>query len=296
MCRLAQTLGVTGEHFHMPRFSERLGFKELPTLLQMEGVSETLKHSIWNYTIDLFEHDGGWFQGSRAIAQFFRKSPVDELPVYDIPCREWTKEYYYSLAWFEVYDFVEFISTRYANIFPHRRVHQAKDLQAVFNFIFETEHAGYRFIAGSLVPISSSTETAEVSSAIEITSRTGLNGANEHLKTALALFGKRPDPDYRNCIKEAISAVESIAVQIGASKAQGLSGALADLDAKVPIHPALRAAFVKLYGYTSNESGIRHAILDSPNIGFDEAKYMIVACSAFVNFIAAKAAKNSSAQ
>lgn len=67
-------------------------------------------------------------------------------------------------------------------------------------------------------------------------------------------------------------------------------------NAKVPIHPTLRSAFVKLYGYTSNESGIRRAIQDSPNIGFDEAKYMIVACSAFVNFIAAKAVIKASAR
>lgn len=280
----------------MPRFSERLGFKELPVLLQMEGMSETLKNSIWNYTLSLFEQRGDWLEGSLAIAQFFRRTPVDELPHYDIPCRNWTKEYFYGLDWFEAYDFVEFLSTKYSNIFPHKRVHQSKDLQEVFNFIFEKEHAGYRFVSGALVPISNSTETAEVASAIEVTARTGLAGANEHLKTALNLFGKRPNPDYRNCIKESISAVESIAVKIGASNAQGLAGALADLDAKVPIHPALRSAFIKLYGYTSNESGIRHAILDEPNIGFDEAKYMIVACSAFVNFIAAKAAATGPAK
>lgn len=39
--------------------------------------------------------------------------------------------------------------------------------------------------------------------------------------------------------------------------------------------------------YTSDEGGIRHAMLEEPNIGYDEAKYMAVACSAFVNFIAA---------
>jgi hypothetical protein len=48
-----------------------------------------------------------------------------------------------------------------------------------------------------------------------------------------------------------------------------------------------------LYGYTSDESGIRHAILESKDIGFAEAKFMLVTCSAFVNFAVdkAKAAK-----
>jgi hypothetical protein len=57
------------------------------------------------------------------------------------------------------------------------------------------------------------------------------------------------------------------------------------------LHGALRSAFEKLYGYTSDESGIRHAILEDPAVGFEEAKYMIVACSAFANYLAAKAEK-----
>jgi hypothetical protein len=39
----------------------------------------------------------------------------------------------------------------------------------------------------------------------------------------------------------------------------------------------------------SDESGIRHALLHEPNIGFIEAKYMIVSCSAFVDYLIQKA-------
>jgi len=42
----------------------------------------------------------------------------------------------------------------------------------------------------------------------------------------------------------------------------------------------------------SDENGIRHAILEELNIGFDEAKFMLITCSALVNFIISKAAKN----
>ena len=40
----------------------------------------------------------------------------------------------------------------------------------------------------------------------------------------------------------------------------------------------------KLYGYTSDEGGIRHSLLEQSSIDEAEAKFMIVACSAFVNF------------
>lgn len=48
----------------------------------------------------------------------------------------------------------------------------------------------------------------------------------------------------------------------------------------------MKSAFEKLYGYTSDANGIRHA----GNIGgnsstFEEAKFMLVSCSAFINYL-----------
>jgi hypothetical protein len=51
----------------------------------------------------------------------------------------------------------------------------------------------------------------------------------------------------------------------------------------------MRQGFLSLYGYTSDEDGIRHAILDESTVGFDEAKFMLVSCSAFVYFLIGKA-------
>ena len=129
----------------------------------------------------------------------------------------------------------------------------------------------------------------EISGAIEKTSRIGLDGAHHHLQTALSLLAKKPEPDYRNSIKESISAVESVARVLGKESSKGLSDALDELSKKANIHGALRAGFNSLYGYTSDKDGIRHALLDEPSVGFDDAKYMVVSCSAFVNYLISKA-------
>ena len=52
----------------------------------------------------------------------------------------------------------------------------------------------------------------------------------------------------------------------------------------------LQVAFEKLYAYTNNKTtGIRHALMeDTESPGFDEAKFMLVACSAFVNYLRGK--------
>ena len=55
---------------------------------------------------------------------------------------------------------------------------------------------------------------------------------------------------------------------------------------KDKIHPAMKGAFEKLYGYTSDANGIRHANgLGEGDSTFEEAKYMLISCSAFVNYL-----------
>lgn len=273
----------------MKRFSQRIGAAEVPTAIQLENVSVPLRNSIWNYIHALFdEGESGWRGIASNSALFFFKAPVDELPTYNHHKKEWIKKRLYALSWYEVYDFVEFVAEWYEKSQSYPKYRKAQ-IQAVFNKIFETELSGYRFIQGELSPISDPSEVAAIEGALGITSRSGLAGAHAHISSALQLLAKRPGPDYRNSIKESISAVEAIAKQLGSPNSQGLSGALNELAKEVPLHRGFRAGLLSLYGYTSDEGGIRHAMLEEPNVGYDEAKYMVVACSAFVNYLAAKA-------
>lgn len=48
----------------------------------------------------------------------------------------------------------------------------------------------------------------------------------------------------------------------------------------------MKKAFSSLYGYTSDDAGIRHALTDNDrNVDFHEAKFMLVTCSSFINFL-----------
>lgn len=273
----------------MKKFSERIGAVEAPSIIQLESISSPLRNSIWNLLFSLFNQgSSGWWHIAELSSQFFYKLPVDELPLDNYDRREWLKERFYALPWHGVYDFIEFVVTWYERSKATQGLRK-EQLFIIFNRIFEEELSGYRFVAGELVPISSQAEVSAIESALSTTSLAGLTGAHAHISTALQLLAKRPDPDYRNSIKESISAVEAIAKQLGTSESQGLAGALAELSKKVSLHGAFKAGLLSLYGYTSDEGGIRHAMLEEPNVGYDEAKYMAVACSAFVNFIAAKA-------
>jgi len=113
------------------------------------------------------------------------------------------------------------------------------------------------------------------------------------LKRALDLFADRESPDYRNSIKESILAVEAICQLITDNPKATLGDALKEIakKTKVDLHGALKDAFGSLYGYTSDAEGIRHALLDEPNLCFEDAKFMLVSCSAFINYLIAKSSK-----
>ena len=193
---------------------------------------------------------------------------MDELPTYNLRRRDWLKVRFYDMPC-PVYDYVEFIVEWYEGASVRQKFRKDR-LHAIFNRMFEEELSGYRFVSGELAPLSNPAEVASIESALSTTSATGLAGVHAHVSSALRLLAKRPDPDYRNSIKESISAVEALVKQLGTADSQGLAGALAELGKKVPLHGGLRAALLSLYGYTSDEGGIRHAMLEEPDLGYDD--------------------------
>lgn len=284
------------------RFSDRIGVTQPPLGLHLDSMTTELRVSLWNLFIDLYDgrDEGYWRKITAHVAKYFRKYAVDDLPYRAWELRDWLKEYFFGLSWYDAFNFLEFIVKNHGvateersrgGYDVYRHPVSVEKLEVAVNKILEQENSGYRFIAHILSPISEQVELEEVKKAATELRGTGLDGARKHINTALDLFSKRPNPDYRNSIKEAISAIESIAKQVGAQKSDGLTPALRALEEKAGLHGALRSAFERLYGYTSDESGIRHAILEEPTVGFEEAKYMIVACSAFANYLASKAEK-----
>jgi hypothetical protein len=118
-----------------------------------------------------------------------------------------------------------------------------------------------------------------------------LKGVSIHLTEALRKLSDRKSPDYRNSIKEAISAVEAICQKITNDQNAELGKALKILRTKLNIHGALEQGFTKIYGYTSDGDGIRHAMMDEANLDQEDALYMLISCSAFINYLISKANK-----
>jgi len=215
------------------------------------------------------------------MGRIFQK-PIGILPTTFSGAHREMKNYFFERAsWYDVYDFIEFI----ANNYPDEKVNQK--FMEYCNSVLESEVSAYRFVGGKITQITSEEEIAEIEEALAIPSKP----IQLHLKRALDLLSDKKTPDYRNSIKESISAVESICESITKKKTT-LGQCLGEIETKIgSVHGSLRRAFESLYGYTSSAEGIRHALLDEPTLGFEDAKFMLVSCSAFVNYLVSKASK-----
>ena len=161
------------------------------------------------------------------------------------------------------------------------------------NKILEQEKSGYRLLNDKFVNIVNSEELEEVSTAM----CSPYQPVRTHIDKALSLYADRKKPDYENSIKESISAVEALCCIItGATGSQAtLGNTLKKLesDGGIVIHGAMKTAFEKLYGYTSDSDGIRHGGIDFRNAPAEDAKYMLVSCSAFINYLIEKQSKQN---
>lgn len=280
------------------KFSERMGKSKPRRTLQVDSMDKELRNCLWNTLLDVYgQRDApGWPNLLRALAANLFKERVDDMPTLNDFAQSEIKNRFFDGKWHEVYDLIEYALQLYVYYYTNTcdgptRYHleSPSDTFSRFNRILEREMSGYRFINGVLTPITDKAEVQEIAEAIQTADTLGLGGARQHLESALRCLGQKPTPDYRNSIKEAISAVESVAKKIAGKDSGKLAEALDILAQQTGMHGALKSAFSKLYGYTSDEDGIRHAILNEPDVGFAEAKFMVVSCSAFVNYVITKA-------
>jgi hypothetical protein len=272
-------------------FSNRKGLTPVKDVIQKDGMDDALRHGLWN-AIHLciweqisYSDYKNTFQSSNVYSLFQNywhnlfKLPLDNLPPRLEKAHERVREHFFKCNWYEVYDFVEFTAQNCPN-------DMQEELVNFCNHILEKELSAYRFVDSQLTDITAAEEIESIESAINATTK--YSGASKHLSTALAFLSDRKSPDYRNSVKESISAVEALCISISGDQKATLGSALNTIEKSHQLHPAFKKALSNLYGYTSDSSGIRHALLEESTITYTDAKFMLVSCSTFVNYVLSK--------
>jgi hypothetical protein len=188
------------------------------------------------------------------------------------------KELMLAGQYFRIFGFLQFV-LRHQNR-PHLFREEVETA-------LSTARSAYKIVGGdTIVPISSEAERQILEHAFADLSASEFHGARAHLREAGSALTAG---DYTTSVRESIHAVESVARSL--EPAGGLAAALGKLEKSAAIHGGLKAGFSSIYGYTSDEQGIRHPLIDGPSANVDEidALFMIGACASFVSYLIGKA-------
>ncbi|MBN1593721.1 MAG: hypothetical protein JW941_10810 [Candidatus Coatesbacteria bacterium] len=272
-------------------FSEQYGYKPVREGPQMECLDDALRRSLWNVyflhfveTLGPDEYGGPCYYGNIGDLDAVLLTEIFEGTLDVIPHPSQTfdlvKDKFLKGIWFEVLDLILIVSRE-------SEPQLGQDFRKECNAAFQRHVSAYRFVGDRIAPITNQHEIAEIETAM----KSPLMGVRDHIRTALSLFADRENPDYRNSMKEAISAVEAICKIIAFDENATLGQALKAVKQRVGLHPALESGFSSLYGYTCKSDGIRHGLMDESNLCGEDARYFIISCSAFVNYLTEKAQK-----
>lgn len=274
----------------MASFSERYGYTKPNEIIIRERLTVEIQNSVVNWLT--------------ILADQLNDSTLFEVPLYnndldyniwvfflneDISKFKWGETYAARMVvkgnfdWYIKLNMIEYILEYIDNKLG---VEQKRYNIDFLNNEFTRHNFAYRIIGKNIMEIT----TEQHIKSIEEASSTDHNGVKTHLQTALQFMSAaQQEPNYRNSIKESISAVGAICREI--SGKNDLRSALSCLKNKgVIIHPQMEDGFQKLYDYTNDKtSGVRHEILiDGYSPTADDAIYMLVICSAFVNYLNTK--------
>jgi len=285
----------------MKSFSQRIGLKPIRQIIQRESADEALRNHLWNsLNIFYFNRFHKWlYETEPSINTLITRiwvrhynQRIDDLDVYTPKLIAKLRNDFLNLDWNEMFDILEFIPNNYRlDDWEGGYDNETnKEFYSFTNDILEEHLSAYRFVDNLLLEISSEEEIAAIEEALQDTSK--FKPVQTHLRRALELLSDRKNPDYRNSIKESISAIESFSCIVTQKPKATLGQALKEVEKSHELHSALKNSFSSMYGYTSDGDGIRHSLLDESTLKQEDAKFMLVACSAFVNYLLVKTAEN----
>lgn len=273
-------------------FSERKKLKSFSDIVQTNNLNERTRNKLFSIIRDIIVELSSCVDGCLDVLIEYIYEELFSLTKAHIPLNYSKIHYdydkvidilydiYSNYEYNEVFDFIEGLikavnSVNQINPYIYKYEFQ---VVARCNKTFIEENVNYRIVNNIITDLVSENEIKEIDNVINNKNKVVSN----HVEKALELLYQ--SKDYDNSIKESISAVEGMCQILTGNDNATLGDCLKKL--KDSIHPAMKDAFLKLYGYTSDANGIRHANgLGEGDSTFAEAKYMLVSCSSFINYL-----------
>jgi hypothetical protein len=272
------------------KFSQRIGARH-PPRSGLEEASPELRTALWNVLHKpAFPEDEEHRERALAHARALWNHlgwRTDQVPLLPHHMRESLAAQWFSCGWPEFFDLIEFTARTLATAAAPVR----QQWFEMLNRVLESKGCAYRFIAGQLVPLTNTSEATEVARGAE----SAIPDVGAHIRKAARLLPPNAGANPRNSIRASIAAVEAALRHLNGNPSATLTEGLAAFEDKHgPFHPSLRPGLAMLYAYTADESGVRHALIEARTaVTGDDARFMLVTCSAFTNYLVTLSANTS---
>lgn len=281
---------------HKPTFAQREGAEPLPQALKPKEITAALRSQLWQVFYVWLKSsrvdDGdigypSYFVGGklerilRAKHIFLDHRMVDDFSSDWNTCVADVRSIFEKGDYLRIFGFLEFV-LRHRDCSP--------DLPQILNGVLSECHAAYRVVGNdTLLPVALPEEGETIQRAFRDLDSSELAGARQHLKSAASYLNAGK---FADSMRESIHAVESVARRIS-PEARTLGPAIDKIAKTHGLHPAFRDSLSKLYGFTNDEQGIRHPLIDTDTSKLEQsdALFLLGACASFVSFLLAKSTK-----
>lgn len=262
-------------------FSKRYGLRPTPEGLMYEDIPEAARVGLYHI-----------------VTQFFDKK---YLALYDVICRALRipvklkttlrsdssgsseiEDLIMKCQYWQFYDICEVLwqGLKYKG--------EKDSLSDEINILFREEHLGFELRDGKVEKIGSGFVDAQIKEARYLLKEPEFKGADEHFEKALRALNTRPKPDVENCVKDAVSAIESVGRIIVNDDKAMLSNIIKSMAKDGTIPKPLDEVIQKIYAYRGDQPGVAHGLVGTSKVTIDEAEFVLAISAAIIIYLVKK--------
>lgn len=264
-------------------FSKRYGLRPTPEGLMYEDLPERARVGLYHVVKQFFEK-GYSYLGLYKVLCIALRIPVKlkTTLISDSSGSSEIEDLILKCQYWQFYDICEILweGLKYKN--------ERDSLSQEINTLFREEHLGFELRDGKVEKIGSGFIDAHVKEARYLLKEPEFKGADKHFEKALKALNTRPNPDVENCIKDAVSAIESVGrIIVGDDKAL-LSRIIKDMAGEGIIPKPLDEVIQKVYAYRGDQPGVAHGLVGISKVTIAEAELVLVMSAAIIIYLAKK--------
>jgi len=287
--------------FKSGSFSQRHGYDTLPECMRLEHLSESARTEVYNIIYDILTVSGVYenyvtspvIRMSRYAIALSLNKKIREIGASGDEILDQLQSIVYESSFNKVLDILEYMANyrddqNYTE--SHTMNNQLIQFPKNINKAFDRKGVAYSFDILSepfkIYPRTSMEQGIAIQNAVDTLKNHGHDSPTTHLQDAAAHLNSG---EFADAIADSIHAVESVLCFYDPEKNPKLSTAIDWLQSQGIIkHKALAKAIKSLYGYTSDEKGVRHALIfeKKANVDMNDAMFMFGACASLAAYLA----------